>query len=88
MGRDRRGGVKSKQERWTKPSREKLGLDRMPLALHAFIQSPEQKKLFLVYISHSLGTILQNSAKLLITPQRDSIPENTANRRIEQLRGD
>lgn len=87
MGRERRG-VKSKQERWTKPSREKLGLDLMPLALQAFVPSLEKKKLFIVYISHSLGTILQNSAKLLITPQRDSIPENTANRGTEQLRGD
>lgn len=61
-----------------------LGLDLMTPALHAFIQSLEQKKLFVVYISHSLGTILQNSAKLLITPQRDSISENTANRHTEQ----
>lgn len=42
-GESKRGGVKSKQERWTKPSREKLGLDLMAPALHAFIQSPEQK---------------------------------------------
>lgn len=42
-GERKRGGAKSKQERWTKPSREKLGLDLMAPALHASIQSPEQK---------------------------------------------
>lgn len=75
------GGGSSQSRRDGRSLRERSW---MALALHASIQSPEQKKLFIVYISHSLGTILQNSAKLLIAPQRDSIPENTANRLTEQ----